>query len=64
MKWIAVLVQNEVTHNDENAINSMEQLLADIVKTSNEATSMMAGLENELTLIEVCRSLLFLPMSK
>lgn len=48
-----VLVQSEVTHNDENALASMEDMLADIVKTSNEASSMIAGLENELSTIEV-----------
>lgn len=48
-----MLVQSEVTHNDEKALGSMEGMLADIVRTSNQASSLIAGLENELSFIEV-----------
>lgn len=48
-----MLAQKEVTGSDEFCLKSIEEMQADIVKMSNEATLMIAGLENELTEIEV-----------
>lgn len=50
---ILVLAQSETAENDEVSLKSIEDLQADIVKTSNEATLMFAGLENQLTELQV-----------
>lgn len=48
-----MLVQSEMAQNDEVTLKSIEDLQADIVKTSNEATLMVAGLENQMTELQV-----------
>lgn len=48
-----VLVRDEVTESDEASLRAIEEMQADIVKTSNEATLIQAGLENELNQLEV-----------
>ncbi|XP_055296379.1 synaptonemal complex protein 1-like [Sitodiplosis mosellana] len=47
-----LLAQKEVSENDEASLKSVEKMQADIVKISNEATLMIAGLENQLIEIE------------
>lgn len=50
---ISVLAQSEVKQNDEANLKKLEQLRADIVKTSNEATLLFADMDNQLTELEV-----------
>lgn len=48
-----MLAQKEVAENDEVSLKDIEEMQADVVKMSNDATSMIAGFENELNQIEV-----------
>lgn len=50
---ILVLAQNEVKNNDHTNQRAIEEMLANIKKISNEATLTVAGVENELDLLEV-----------
>lgn len=50
---ISVLAQSEVMNNDQSNLKSIEEMLADIKKISNEATLTVAGVENELDSLEV-----------
>lgn len=50
---ISALAQSEVKANGEANLKELEQLRADIVKTSNEASLQFAGLENQLDELEV-----------
>lgn len=47
------MAQSEVKENDEANLKKLEELRADIVKTSNEASLAFADMENELTELEV-----------
>lgn len=49
----SVLVQKEVSENDDVTLEAIEEMQADIVKLSNEATVVIAGLENKLAEVEV-----------
>lgn len=51
--YISVLAQSEVKENDEANLKKLEELRANIVKTSNEASLVFADMENELTELEV-----------
>lgn len=42
-----------MTECDEISLKAIEEMQADLVKTSNEMTSMMAGFENEINKYEV-----------
>ncbi|XP_031626714.1 structural maintenance of chromosomes protein 1A [Contarinia nasturtii] len=47
-----LLAQDEVSENDSVCLEKIEKMQGDIVKTSNEATLMIAGLENRLIELE------------
>lgn len=51
--FIAVLAQSEVAKNDETNLKEVEESEADIVKTSNEITLMVAGYENQFAELKV-----------
>lgn len=53
MFCFVVLAQREVEENDEASLKAIEEMQADIVKISNEATLIIAGLENQLTELDV-----------
>lgn len=53
--FISVLAQSEVQENDEANLKKLEELRAEIVKTSNEASLVYADMENALTELEVCQ---------
>lgn len=48
-----MIAQDEVAKNDAFCLKKIEEMQCDIVKTSNEATLMIAGLENRLIELEV-----------
>lgn len=48
-----MLAQHEVGENDEVSLKAIQDMQSNIVKMSNNATSMIAGFENELDQLEV-----------
>lgn len=50
---VLVLAQHEVGENDEVSLKAIQDMQSSIVKMSNNATSMIAGFENELNQLEV-----------
>lgn len=53
MTYISVLAQLELAKNDKRNLEEIEELQADMVKTSNEIPIISAGHENRLKELEV-----------